>query len=134
MARSKTRTLHFMLPFQVIISSLDNVKAQRWLNATVVGLVQMDEDGEDMDSTTIIPIIDGRTKAFSGQAHFILPRITSCFECTIDAFPLQMSFPLCTIAETLRRPEHCAAYAFILQWPKEFPNKKLDKDSPDDMK
>jgi len=122
----------FYASFQCIISGLDNVEARRWLNATIVGLVELDED-DDPNPSTIIPIIDGGTEGFAGQARIILPRITSCFECSLDTFPPQKAFPLCTVAETPRLPEHCITYAFILQFPKFFPNKKVDTDSPTDM-
>jgi NEDD8-activating enzyme E1 len=69
----------FYQSFNCIISGLDNIEARRWLNATVLGLVQFDSDG-DPDPTTIIPIVDGGTEGFAGQARVIIGGgLTSCF-------------------------------------------------------
>lgn len=114
-------------------TSLINILLFRWLNGMINNLVEFDEDGDPIPET-IIPIIDGGTEGFSGQSRLILPRITSCFECSLDAFAPSAAVPLCTIAETPRIPEHCIAYAYVLQWPREFPDKKLDADNPNDMK
>jgi NEDD8-activating enzyme E1 len=122
----------FYRQFKIIVCGLDNIDARRWLNGTILGLVSKDETGE-YDFNSIIPIIDGGTEGFKGQARVIIPKVTACFECTIDTFPPQVTYQLCTIAETPRIPEHCIAYVFMILWDRVFPNKELNKDSPDDM-
>ena len=41
------------------------------------------------------------------------------------------AFPICTIANTPRLPEHCIEWASVLQWPKVKKDLKLDTDDPD---
>jgi len=122
----------FYRKFNVIIAGLDNIDARRWMNATLHDMV--DRTSGEPDPSTIIPLIDGGTEGFKGQARVIVPFMTSCFDCSLDAFPPQVNFPLCTIAETPRLPEHCIEYVLVVMWDKHFPGKKMNNDSPEDMK
>ena len=60
--------------------------------------------------------------------------MTACIECTLDLYPPQINFPLCTIAHTPRLPEHCIEYVRVLLWPKENPfggeDVSIDGDDP----
>jgi ubiquitin-activating enzyme E1 C len=102
------------------------------MNSTLHGMV--DRSSGEPDPSTMIPLLDGGTEGFKGQARVIIPFMTSCFDCSLDAFPPQVNYPLCTIAETPRLPEHCIEYAVVILWDKNFPGKKLNNDSAADMK
>ncbi|WDK14495.1 ThiF family protein [Colletotrichum graminicola] len=113
----------FYKQFQFVVCGLDSIEARRWINAT---LVQIAEEGEDPDS--LIPMIDGGTEGFKGQARVIVPSITSCIECQLDMHAPRAAVPLCTIASIPRQPEHCIEWAHVIAWEKEKPFPQLDKD------
>ncbi len=122
----------FYSEFHVIIAGLDNIEARRWLNALLHSMVEFDSDGKP-ELATVKPLVDGGTEGFRGQARLIMPHMSGCFECTLSSLPKQNSYPMCTIAETPRLPEHCIQHAYVIQWPENFKDKKVDKDSPEDM-
>lgn len=115
----------YYMQFHLVICGLDSVEARRWINATLVNLV----DPENPES--LKPLIDGGTEGFKGQARVILPTITSCYECSLDMLNKQTVFPICTIANTPRLPEHCIEWASVLEWPRIYGDKKMDTDNPD---
>lgn len=122
----------FYRQFNLVIGGLDSIDARRWLNAMLVSLVEFGEDGQP-DQSTVIPFIDGGTEGLQGQARVILPRISSCFECTLSLFPPARTFPLCTIANTPRLPEHCVEYARVVLWERDCPfGKHVAFDGDDD--
>jgi ubiquitin-activating enzyme E1 C len=123
----------FYKQFHLVVAGLDNIEARRWLNSMVHSLVEFEEDGSIVEGTQIA-MIDGGTEGFKGQSRVIIPFKTGCFECSMASLPPPTGYPLCTIRETPRLPEHCIQYALVISWPKDFPTKSVDKDSPVDMK
>ncbi|GAB1291104.1 NEDD8-activating enzyme E1 catalytic subunit [Apodemus speciosus] len=118
--------------FHIIVCGLDSIIARRWINGMLISLLNY-EDGV-LDPSSIVPLIDGGTEGFKGNARVILPGMTACIECTLELYPPQVNFPMCTIASMPRLPEHCIEYVRMLQWPKEQPfgdGVPLDGDDPE---
>lgn len=114
----------FYMGFQLVVCGLDSIEARRWINATLVNMV---DDAVD-DSYT--PLIDGGTEGFKGQARVVIPTITSCLECQLDMHAPRAAVPLCTLATIPRQPEHCVEWAHVIAWDQEKPFPELDKDDP----
>ncbi|XP_041080421.1 NEDD8-activating enzyme E1 catalytic subunit isoform X4 [Polyodon spathula] len=122
----------FYRQFHIVVCGLDSIIARRWINGMLMSLLSY-EDGV-LDPSSIIPLIDGGTEGFKGNARVILPGMTACIDCTLELYPPQVNFPMCTIASMPRLPEHCIEYVRILQWPKENPFGEgvvLDGDDPE---
>ena len=125
------------MQFDIIIAGLDSISARRWINST---LVRMAESGE---GDCIMPLIDGGTE---GEAHDISVSLWQASKANhVSSFPASLhamsapyvvvtsfaypkidmltpptAFPICTIANTPRLPEHCIEWASVLEWPKTF--------------
>uniref|UniRef100_A0A3Q3GM45 NEDD8-activating enzyme E1 catalytic subunit n=1 Tax=Labrus bergylta TaxID=56723 RepID=A0A3Q3GM45_9LABR len=118
--------------FHIIVCGLDSIIARRWMNGMLLSLLVY-EDGV-LDPGSIIPLIDGGTEGFKGNARVILPGMSACVDCTLELYPPQVNFPMCTIASMPRLPEHCVEYVRMLLWPKEKPfgdGVVLDGDDPE---
>ena len=76
------------------------------MNKTLHELVTFDDDGNPEEESQI-RMIDGGTEGFAGQARVIIPYSSGCYECTMGDLPPQQTYPMCTIRENPRLPEHC---------------------------
>lgn len=56
------------MQFDIVICGLDSVEARRWINATLVGMVDYD------NIKSLKPLVDGGTE---GEAGLTAPRITT---------------------------------------------------------
>ncbi|KAJ2630247.1 NEDD8 activating enzyme [Coemansia sp. RSA 1290] len=115
----------FYLSLSLIVCGLDSIEARRWINAFIYNLA------ETHGYQGFKPIVDGGTEGLRGNIRVILPKNNACFECGLEMYPPKTTYPICTIANTPRLPEHCIEWASILEWPRVFPDKKLDGDDAD---
>ncbi|KKY25998.1 putative nedd8-activating enzyme e1 catalytic subunit [Diplodia seriata] len=115
----------FYLQFAMVVCGLDSIEARRWINATLVDMVDID------NPDSLKPLIDGGTEGFKGQARVILPTMTSCIECQLDMHAPRAAVPLCTLATIPRQPQHCIEWAHIIAWEEERKGDTLDTDDPE---
>ncbi|RYP52223.1 hypothetical protein DL768_002542 [Monosporascus sp. mg162] len=115
----------FYMQFQIVVCGLDSIEARRWINATLVNMVDMN------NQDSLKPLIDGGTEGFKGQTRVVLPTLTACIECQLDLYTPRAAVPLCTLATIPRQPEHCIEWAHIIAWEQEKPYPSLDKDDPE---
>ncbi|EME38279.1 hypothetical protein DOTSEDRAFT_75744 [Dothistroma septosporum NZE10] len=115
----------YYMQFNMVVCGLDSIEARRWINATLVGMV----DPENQES--LKPLIDGGTEGFKGQSRVILPTMTSCIECQLDMHAPRAAVPLCTLATIPRQPQHCIEWAHIIKWEEERKDIILDTDDPE---
>ncbi|KAJ5522831.1 hypothetical protein N7513_007025 [Penicillium frequentans] len=112
----------YYMQFKIIICGLDSIEARRWINSTLVGMV----DFENPES--LKPLIDGGTEGFKGQARVILPTLSSCIECQLDMHAPRPAVPLCTIATIPRQPQHCIEWAHQIAWQEKRKDDTFDSD------
>ncbi|GFR69695.1 NEDD8-activating enzyme E1 catalytic subunit [Elysia marginata] len=65
----------FYRDFHIVVCGLDSIIARRWMNGMLISLLTY-EDGE-LDQSSLIPMVDGGTEGFKGNARVILPGITA---------------------------------------------------------
>ncbi|RAH48574.1 NEDD8-activating protein UBA3 [Aspergillus brunneoviolaceus CBS 621.78] len=112
----------YYMQFKIVVCGLDSIEARRWINSTLVGMV----DFENPES--LKPIIDGGTEGFKGQARVILPTLSSCIECQLDMHAPRPAVPLCTIATIPRQPQHCIEWAHQIAWQEQRKDDTFDSD------
>ncbi|KAL0248308.1 hypothetical protein GEMRC1_003544 [Eukaryota sp. GEM-RC1] len=122
--RIEEMTLEWYSSFDVIISGLDSITARRHLNSTVVDVFRSFEK--------IVPLVDGGCEGFDGSYRVIVPTHTPCMSC-IDLYPPAERFPICTLANRPRAPEHCVEYAAFHLWPEQHPETNFDLENSEHL-
>ncbi|UXI22705.1 TP53-regulating kinase-like [Sarcoptes scabiei] len=128
--RIEEKSSDFYSQFNIVLSGLDSISPRRWLNSMLFNLLEPSNDSEEM--CNIIPMVDGGTEGFKGNLRVIIPSYNNpCIECTLDLYPPQITYPLCTLTQRPRLPEHCIEYVKLVQWSRDKPFGEIELDCDD---
>lgn len=132
----------YYMQFKLIVCGLDSIEARRWINSTLIGMVDFENpeslkpliDGgtegtkHPISSVSEVPMNADYTTGFKGQARVILPTLSSCIECQLDMHAPRPAVPLCTIATIPRQPQHCIEWAHQIAWQEQRKDEPFDSD------
>ncbi|SCU82116.1 LADA_0C03092g1_1 [Lachancea dasiensis] len=111
----------FLQHFTMVVCGLDSIEARRAINSQLVRLTL------DSNFEKCIPLIDGGSDGLKGHCKVIIPGFTACFECSLGTLPVETeSYPLCTVANNPRLPEHVIEYLLTVQWIEEHADETFD--------
>ncbi|KAJ5267509.1 hypothetical protein N7478_010317 [Penicillium angulare] len=117
----------YYMQFKIVICGLDSIEARRWINSTLIGMVDLE------NPESLKPLVDGGTEGFKGQARVILPTLSSCIECQLDMHAPRPAVPLCTIATIPRQPQHCIEWAHQIAWQEKRKDDTFDSDDMENI-
>lgn len=73
----------------MILCGLDSIVARRWINGMLISLLEYQD--EELDQSSVTPMIDGGTEGFKGNVRVIVPGMSACIECTLNLYPPQVN-------------------------------------------
>ncbi|SCV04416.1 LANO_0G10066g1_1 [Lachancea nothofagi CBS 11611] len=111
----------FLEQFTLVISGLDSIEARRAINSRLVRITF------ESKFQKCIPLVDGGSDGFKGHCKVIIPGFAACYECSLATLPAETeSYPLCTVANNPRLPEHVIEYLLSVQWAEAHPGQDFD--------
>jgi ubiquitin-activating enzyme E1 C len=106
----------FFSQFNIVISCVDSIHANRWINQQLLSLVNDDpDDPSEVDISTVIPFVVASAQDRSGEIRIFLPKISSCFECNLEP-PVHHYHPDSFMPVRIRAIQDCIYYSAEYLW------------------
>ncbi|KAK1938607.1 ThiF family domain containing protein [Babesia divergens] len=98
--------------FDLIISTVDNIDARRWINMAVMVIWQRHSRcGNSQTTEELRPwLVDGGSQELYGHVRVMSNRNQPCLECSLPLFTSENDTPSCSLPNKPKTPEDCIKY------------------------